>query len=63
MNSLAKIMIGRRDHGIWQLKIGMEDRLMEQLNVMTQSSVSIFPLLHATSIACLIARSTRLGVV
>lgn len=29
-------MIGRRDHGIWQLKIGMEDRLMEQLNVMTQ---------------------------
>ena len=36
MNSLAKIMIGRLDHGIWQLKIGMEDRLMEQLNVMTQ---------------------------
>ncbi len=36
MNSLAKIMIGRRDHGIWQLKIRMEDRLMEQLNVMTQ---------------------------
>lgn len=29
-------MIGRRDHGIWQLKIEMEDRLMEQLNVMTQ---------------------------
>lgn len=37
MNSLAKIMIGRRDcGGIWQSKIGMEDKLMEQLNVMTQ---------------------------
>lgn len=30
-------MIGRRDcGGIWQSKIGMEDKLMEQLNVMTQ---------------------------
>ncbi len=30
-------MIGRRDcGGIWQSKIGMEDKFMEQLNVMTQ---------------------------
>jgi len=37
MNSLAKTMIGRRDYGgIWQSNIGMEDKLMEQLNVMTQ---------------------------
>lgn len=36
MNSLAKIMIGRRDHGIWQSKMRMEDKFMEQLNVMTQ---------------------------
>lgn len=36
-SSFAKIMIGRRDYGgIWQSKIGMEDKFMEQLNVMTQ---------------------------
>lgn len=36
MNSFAKIMIGRRDYGIWQSKMRMEDKFMEQLNVMTQ---------------------------